>query len=433
MTPPPESPFLNGREEIPVSPCPPEALHPTGHEQRLSQAPAPFSISEGGLAQGSVSSISWDPEVFRPARCPAIASFDFSDDNQEISPVRVPGYGFSKPDCGEWVRKLKSDDEVRDIYHNCGNLGCPVCVDGAITKKARKAEDRFETYERAKLAENAVLIPGEHLRAVPRHFVFTMSPEHIAELWTRSGKNHAVFLDITREELNTAIKSTGLLGGCVVSHSNRVKHPDTGMTGSRAKHLITMEAKIAGNMKDNSPASDLYAHIRKQKRPAEYYYFSPHFHCVVYGKAIDVRTFEEMNPGWTYHNKNNVPNVGGMLRYLYSHMTMIEDRHAVTWFGRLSSATLGREDLRTTHHAVICEETGKPWIITESIEPKEIGREYTEPFTEYRAFFRTSHKRGLPKMKWDRTETTRRRMCDSSVHELGILAMAKYCDEYGRL
>ena len=394
----------------------------------------PVAAGVGKGAGGALTSVLWDPEVFRPERgCPAIEGFGFSDDKTEIPPaVRVPGYGFSKPGCGEWIRKLRSGDEVRDIYHNCDNLGCPVCAEGAITKKARYAEKRFETYLRAKLEENAVLMPGERLQSVPRHIVFTMSPAQIAELWTRSGHNHAAFLDLSREELNCALKTSGLIGGVVVSHANRVKHPGTGLTGSRAKHLITLEAKLAGNMKDDSPASNLYAHIRKQKRPSEYYYFSPHFHVIGYGRIIDIEEFEALNPGWTYHNKGNVPNVGGLLRYLYSHMTMIEDRHAVTWFGRLSSATLGREDLKTIHVPVICDKTGLPWIIAESVISEEIGREYTEPFIEYRAFFRTSHKRGPPKMKWTRTETTRKRACDSSVHEAGILAMSKYCDEWGK-
>lgn len=389
--------------------------------------------SGGGVAQGAVVSSSWDPEVFRTGGCPAIAGFNFSDDKEEISPVLVPGYGFSKPDCGSWVRKLRSGNEVRDIYHNCDNLGCPVCVDGALTKKARSAEERFGLYESAKLNENAVLIPGEVRQAIPRHIPFTISPAHVAELWMRAGRNHAVFLDLARAELNKALKSSGLLGGMAVSHSNRVKHPGTGLTGSRAKHLITLEAKLAGDMKDDSPAAALYAHIRKQKRPAEYYYFSPHFHVIGFGKLIDIREFEELNPGWTYHNKGNVPNVGGLLRYLFSHMTMIEDRHAVTWFGRLSSATLGREELKTTYQAVICEKTGLPWVVVESIDPREIGREYLEPFIEYRAFFRTTHKRGPPKIKWPRSETTRRRASPASVNDAGILAIAKYCDEYGRL
>ena len=167
-------------------------------------------------------------------------------------------------------------------------------------------------------------------------------------------------------------------------------------------------------MKDDSPASNLYAHIRKQKRPSEYYYFSPHFHVIGYGRIIDIEEFEALNPGWTYHNKGNVPNVGGLLRYLYSHMTMIEDRHAVTWLGRLSSATLGREDLKTIHVPVICDKTGLPWIIAESVISEEIGRVVYRTVHKVPGLLQDLwHKRGPPKMKWTRTETTRKRACDT--------------------
>ncbi|MDD2326184.1 MAG: hypothetical protein PHW63_09335 [Alphaproteobacteria bacterium] len=372
--------------------------------------------------------------MFRPEKgCPAIAGFDFSGDETVIPPVLVPGIGFKKPDCGAWVMKLESGREYRDIFHNCDSLGCPVCVDGAITKKARTAEERFLQYESAKLAENAVLIAGEIRHSTPRHIPFTVSPAHVAELWHRAGKKHGVFLDLARAEFNQALRTSGLIGGVAVYHPNRVKHPGTGLTGSRAKVLITREAKLAGAMTDESPASALYAYIRKQKRPADYYYFSPHFHVTGFGMLINIEEFEKLNPGWTYHNKGNVSNVGGLLRYLFTHMGMIDDRHSVTWFGRLSSATLARDEIKTTYQTVICEKTGLPWVIVDSMDKTEIGKEYTEPFVEYRAFFRTSHKRGPPKIKWPKSETTRRRACDSSVHEKGILALTKHCDEYGRL
>jgi hypothetical protein len=250
----------------------------------------------------------------------------------------------------------------------------------------------------------------------------------------RSEKHHAVFLDMVREELNAIIKETGLVGGALVYHPNRVRHPDTGLTGKDAKLLLTREAMCQGNMRDDSPAADLYAHIRKQKNPDWYYYFSPHFHAVTFGKIIDGHEFDEKYPGWHYINKGNAPNPGGLARYLFSHMAMFEDRHAVTWFGRLSSAVLGTEEIRTTEREVICDKTGLPWIITDSSRPEEIGRTWMEPFTEYDCFFRTGQKRKkkdpgaiiFPK-------SGKRSMAPHGVHERGILALARYCDEYGMM
>lgn len=379
---------------------------------------------------------SWDPTIFKTGKTgyPAIAGFNFSGEKYRIQPTQVPGTGISKPDCDTWVRTLKSGDEVREIMHKCDTLGCPKCVDSAITKKARKAAEHFDHYENAKLQENAALVPGEYRRATPRHIVFTISPAHIAELWARAGKNHGVFLDMARAEYNEILKGCALVGGVTVYHGNRVRHPDTGLTGKEAKALLVREAMCRGNMKDDSPAAELYSHIRKQKNWADYYYFAPHFHFTGYGKVPDLDEFEEMFPGWRYHNKGNVPNVGGLLRYLFSHMAMIEDRQVVTWTGRMSRAVLGVEELRTTEHPVICEKTGLPWVIIDSLDKSEIGRTYTEPVTEYRSFFRCR------KIRKNRApgalvfpKQGKRSMAPPDVHERGILAIARYCDEWGRL
>jgi len=196
---------------------------------------------------------------------------------------------------------------------------------------------------------------------------------------------------------------------------------------------VTVSAKLAGNMRDDSPASDLYKHIRKQANWADYYYFSPHMHFTGFGALPPSEKFEELFPGWKYHNKGTVNNVGGLARYLFSHMALLPDRQAVTWHGRMSRAVLGVEKLKTLEYPVICEKTGKAWVIVDSITLSEIGREYTEPVTEYRAYFRIGIKRPrkapgalvFPK-------SGKRSMSPPEVHEAGILAMARYCDEWGK-
>jgi len=354
--------------------------------------------------------------------------------NFRIEPADVPGTGFVKPDCGTWIRKLRSGDQVKDIYHTCGTLGCPRCVDSTITAKAHEAEERFNHYEDAKLQEKAVLVLGEYRRAVPRHIPFTLSPRHIEDLWHRSGRNHTTFAKLARNEFNHILRGTGIVGCVAVYHANRVRHPNTGATGGKAKTLIIREAKLAGFMDDESPSWMMYAYIRKQKNWREYYYFSPHFHVVGFGRIIEHEEFEAAFPDWSYHNKGNVPNVGGLLRYLFSHQAMIDGCHSVTWHGRLSVAVLGVDELRTTDRPVICDETGLPWVIIESVILDEIGRTYTEPVTEYRSFFRTGVKRGPPdpfRMKTGKQGP--RSSCPDWVRDKGILAMAAYCDEHGRL
>jgi len=416
-------------------PAPPAARQGAAVVGGISSAPAPG----GGLAQGGCT---WDPAVFRPDRkpgdqkpgYPATEGFNFSDENFRIPPALVPGTGFTKPDCGTWIRKLRSGDQVKDIYHSCDRLSCPRCSDTAITMKAHEAEERFTHYEKAKLQEGAVLIPGEIRRSSPRHIPFTMSPAHFAELWYLGGETHAGFLRLARKELNEFMKKCGLVGGCEVYHPNRVRHPDTGLTGRKAKELIIKEAMLAGAMKDDSPSWMMYAYIRSRRNWQDYYYFSPHFHFVGYGTLPDKETFEAAFPGWSYHNKGTVAGPGGLLRYLFSHQGMIDGCYAVTWHGRLSTVSLGREELRTVEKPVLCTETGLPWIIIESAILDEVGRTYTETVTEYRVFFRTHLEHGPPDPFRVRTgKAGPRSSCPDWVREKGIVAMAAYCDEHGRL
>ena len=426
--------------------APVQAASPSGGERGSPSRAACASPHGGGgisQAQGGAA-CSWDPAVFRSQGVVSCYSGEiFSGEKYQIYVSTKPGIGFQKPDCGSWVRKLKSGDEVRDIYHNCGSLGCPVCFEGELTDKAHDIEDRFDHYEQAKLREDAVLVPGEFRNVTPRQFVFTISPAHQAELIARVkrslsgewGEHHyGMFLDLVREEYNQGLKFSGLLGGVSFYHDARVRHPGTGLTGTRAKHLIGMEAKISGNMTDHDASWKIYDHIRQQKDWSKYYYFSPHFHAISFGKAIEASQFEDLMPGWTYHNKGPVKNPGGLARYLMSHMAMIGDRHAISWFGRLSSRTLGKEELRTYEQPQVHPETGLPWMIIESVIPGEVGGQYHVTRTEYRGFFRTDHRRKAKNPDALKFPVGNKRlMAPSEVHEKGILAMAKYCDEHGKL
>jgi hypothetical protein len=242
------------------------------------------------------------------------------------------------------------------------------------------------------------------------------------------------FLRLVREEYTQALKYTGLIGGLTVYHDARVRHPDTGETGKRGKHLITMEAKVAGNMADCDPSWKIYDHIRKQKRPGRYYYFAPHFHAIAFGMAIDVQEFEKLMPGWTYHNKGNVKNPGGLGRYLISHMAMIDGMKSVSWFGRLSSVSLGKKELRTVDKIAVHPETGCPWVIVDSVIPEEIGSNYHISDTIWHVFFRDKRKYTPPdrgKLIFPKSE--KRSAAPPGMREKGVLAMTNYCDEFGKI
>jgi hypothetical protein len=321
---------------------------------------------------------------------------------------------------------------------------------GTITRKAQDIEERFAQYERAKVAENAVLIPGEKRGAVPRHIVFTISPGHQAELVKRACDTVIlndlgqiardkgewkpdIYFDLIREEYRNCLKVSGLIGGVSFYHDARVRHPDTGMTGAEAKHLITREAKAWGNMKDEDPAWKIYDHIRKQESPVRYYYFSPHFHTMAFGRLIDIQDFEKLCPGWTYHNKKEASNPGGLARYLMSHVAMVPDRKSISWFGRLSAKILGKTELRVYEEPQVDKETGLPWIITESILPSEIGSQYTVTVTEWKSFFRTDHQQRRDPDKIRFPKTGKRSCAPRGVHDKGIDNLWKYDDWEGRL
>jgi len=406
-------------------------------EGPLLPAAAPPGPSREGAS-------SWDPGIFRPeGPVSRYCGLQFSSSEEPISVTPKPGQGFKKPDCGKWIRTIQSEGVIKKILHNCDTLSCPTCMPGAITQKANDVEQRFEQYEQAKMAETAVLVPGEHRNIKPRHIVFTISPVHTEELITKTirsaGKwDPEIFYDFIREEHKEALKLSGLIGGFYVYHDARVRHPDTGLTGREAKHLIRMEAMAAGNMEDDDPDWKLYDHIRKQTRPERYYYFSPHFHDVVFGRMIDVREFEELMPGWSYHNKKDVKGVGGLARYLFSHMALFEDRRACGWWGRLSTVTLQKKEIRTVTLPVICEETGKPWIIVESSIIGEVGAEYQETVTEYLGFFAKRHRKppgrdvdaDIRKALRKFPGHGKRPGAPTFIREKGQRAMLKFMDDY---
>lgn len=426
-----------------VFPFSPGGPVPVPHQGDIASVTVPHQGAVLHQQQSQAGACSWDPKIFRPdhvVSCYSGLQFLRREDLPFVS--LKPGIGFKKDDCGSWVRKLKSGDEYRDIYYNCRGLSCPVCMPGTLTDKARDIEERFELYEKAKLAENAVLVPGEVRGIKPRQIIFSISPVHQAELVAKMRRSlpgpwgtahEKMLLDVYRKEEDRAVKISGLVGGVKIYHDARVKHPDTGLTGSRAKRLIILEAKLASAMTDEDPAWKLYDHIRKQKDWQRYYYLSLHSHVIGYGRLIESEEFERLMPGWKYHNKGLVSNPGGLARYLISHMAMIEDRHSRSWFGRLSPVHLGKEELRTFDEVQIHAVTGLPWMIVESVNPLEVGGTYRVTVTEYRGFFRIKQKRKNRENVLVFPKAHKRSMAPPGMQDKGILAMAAYCDEYGRM
>ena len=226
---------------------------------------------------------------------------------------------------------------------------------------------------------------------------------------------------MARAEYSEILKACGMIGGVTVYHDSPGAAPGHGDHRDPRKASHHDGSENRGEHEGRFPRSDLYIHINRQKNWQDYYRFAPHFHLVGFGALPGLEEFEERFPGWRYHNKGTVPNVGGLLRYLFTHQALMPGRYAVTWSGRLASAALGKERLRTTEREVICEKTGLPWVIVESAIPAEIGRTYTEPVTEYRSFFRAGMKRTrADRAAWSFPKSGKRSMAPHEVHEKEI-------------
>ena len=308
-----------------------------------------------------------------------------------------PGIGHRAPEDGKWLItgrcSTNPEHEVVLIRRSCDKITCPDHWKNYVREKAEDIDARNKGYTTSKLHENAVLIPGERRQVLSRHIAFTVSPAHLAALVSGSrcmkdGRfNESLFLDLIRSEFNRALKASGLVGGCSVYHDGRLRHPETGATGKQAKVLLIREAKQAGNMKDDSPAWQLYDHIRKQKKWWQYWRFSPHFHVIGYGQLIPIGDFEKRMPGWTYHNKGPVHEVFGLAYYLLSHAAVIAGRHSLSWFGRLSQRSLEKEQEGTDYIPVLCPTCGSPLIIEGSASLQIIGKEMMREKARYTWYF----------------------------------------------
>lgn len=337
----------------------------------------------------------------------------FLDDNFETryAPTVAfrPGIGHRAPEDGRWLItgrcSTNPEHEVVLIRRSCDKISCPDHYKNYIREKAEDIAARDELYTSAKLQENAVLIPGERRQILPRHIPFTVSPAHLAALVSGSrcmkdGRfNESLFLDLFRTEFNRALKVSGLVGGCSVYHDGRLRHPGTGATGTMAKVLLGREAKLAGDMKDDSPAWHLYDHIRKQKNWRDYWRFSPHFHVTGYGELIPIGEFEKRMPGWTYHNKGPVQTVFGLSLYLLSHAAVIAGRHSLSWFGRLHQKALSKEQEGVDYIPVLCPTCGAPLIVAACASLGVIGREMTREKIRYLGFFQACGPPGGDKCK----------------------------------
>lgn len=318
-----------------------------------------------------------------------------------------PGGGFRTEQCGSWVytgvcskNPEHSGTDGQGARHSCGKLSCPDCYPDYLKEKAGDITGRFDGYSKAKMQQKTVLIPGEKREILPRHIVFTVSPGHIADLVARSVVNgyfnESLFLDKFRTEYNEILKASGLIGGSSFYHDARLRHPGTGADGAKAKMMIGREAKTAGALNDTSAAWRMYQYINGRKDWQNYYRFSPHFHMIGFGHLQNIDEFQISFPGWKYHNKGTVRDAGGLSHYLLSHVALIGNRKAVTWFGRLSQKALGKEQAGVEYETKTCEICGAPLVISDSVRPDLIGRELTTKKIRYTWFFQICGPPGGP-------------------------------------
>lgn len=393
-------------------------------EDNPSSSPDLIGTFEGFVRREEVPvSGSWDPSVFRPDGCgyPALADRNNSGVKLPVSAPK-PGHGFKTPQCGVWLFTGKDENgNIKIVNHSCKTIGCPEDWTDYISEKAGDIEEKFRGYNEALTAYTAGLckdFQGPRYQN-PRQFIFSMTPGRVAELWHIAGKNHEAFLDTFRVAFKDALDVSGLAGGVIIYHDSRVRHPGTGATGARGKLLIIREAKLAGAMTDDSPASALYEYIAGQPNHEEYYYFSPHFHVIAFGRSLDTDIFKEQMPDWILKNRGDVKAVAGLAYYLMSHVAVLPSKKSVSWFGCMSSKNLRKEKAGERIEDIFSPD-GLPYFIVDAENKELIGQKMTRTITlwtwwiskavgpeDYWKVCRASYDRSLKKRVRDLDERAR--------------------------
>lgn len=256
----------------------------------------------------------------------------------EKSGWNLPGSGDKKEDCGELRFKgctkvdqhygtlrnpnIKGKVYVEGYYRSCDRRECPICYENWASRRAKKITFRLLSFCAGKKKAQESFKRFERARRRAYLEYFEMSGEFITqhlkslideELWDRYIERefkgvrykpiHVIYsvpenlydksIEYLRRKCYEIAKKTGVFGGSVVFHPKRF---------------------------DDESGE---------------WYFSPHFHALVFGWVVDAdKVFKKT--GWVTKNLGIRKSVLSTAFYQLSHCGIHPEYHSYTWFGALS-------------------------------------------------------------------------------------------------
>lgn len=234
---------------------------------------------------------------------------------------RLPGYGESGSECGEWYPASVCDEcgHLDLGQHRCGRRSCSECWTKWAKEAAVRAAVRVQSFRHVhefKQAAHAVVSPPDGEIRSER------------EYW--DGRSRAAEI----------AKSKGWRGFAVVPHPKRATE--------RAK----------AQYKAANPDVGLWVWLRKNHTESQLNnltYWSPHYH-IIGATAPDMDAADESDD-WVYHYIDSLEHYSGSrdgesheatygsFRYLLSHTGWPDgsDKQAITWYGDMANSVFVEE------------------------------------------------------------------------------------------
>jgi predicted RNA-binding Zn-ribbon protein involved in translation (DUF1610 family) len=217
--------------------------------------------------------------------------------------------------CGHKVELTKA---------TCGRVECPKCYRTWANRAAQRAGARVWGYYETRVTNH-----------VPRHITFELT-------------------DVNWDEAKKKAKALGATGGLIVIHPWRIKK----------------EYQDAANDWASRHKGNRYDYVRAQPDPMALLDFSPHAHCLCYGKLVEIKAGDSE---YLYRNIRRLGTLEaceGVAFYLLSHTNSpaTERAQSVRYFGCCSTQRLKPEWTGKVTVSFLCPECGAPMVETGTCE-----------------------------------------------------------------
>lgn len=217
--------------------------------------------------------------------------------------------------CGHKVELTKA---------TCGRVECPKCYRTWANRAAQRAGARVWGYYQTGVTKH-----------VPRHITFELT-------------------DVNWDEAKKKATDLGAEGGLIVIHPWRIKK----------------EYQDAANDWASRHKGNRYDYVRAQPDPMALLDFSPHAHCLCYGKLVEIKAGDSE---YLYRNIRRLGTLEaceGVSFYLLSHTNspLTERAQSVRYFGCCSTQRLKPDWTGKITIPMLCPECGAPMVETGTCE-----------------------------------------------------------------